>query len=154
MKIGEALPNFEALDQDLNAFKSENLQGKPAVVFFYPKDHTPGCTAQACAFRDDYEAFGEAGATVLGINSGSAESHRSFKEKHHLPFTLIADNGGKLRKLFGVSDDLFGLIPGRETFVFDADGKLVHRFNSQLRFEEHSKKALKVVEKLTHQTSN
>ena len=142
MKIGDSLPSFQAIDQDLNNVDSSMLKGKPLIIFFYPKDHSPGCTREVCAFRDHYEQFLEAGAQVIGVSSDSAESHRKFQENHRLPFPLISDERGQLRQLFGVSRDLFGLVPGRETFVFDAEGKLLHRFNSLLKFQEHARDAL------------
>lgn len=147
MKVGQLMPSFKGTDQDHNTVELSPEMGKPVVVFFYPKDSTPGCTKQACAFRDSYEDFQAEGATVLGVNSGSAESHRKFQENNRLPFPLLSDKSGKIRKLFGVNNDLFGLIPGRETFVFDGNGKLVYRFNSQFRFEDHAAEALKSLRK-------
>jgi peroxiredoxin Q/BCP len=123
-----------------------NLKGfvgsKPVVLFFYPKDDTPGCTKQACAFRDDYEQFGKLDAEVIGISSDSVESHRSFAEKHFLPFTLLSDEGGKVRRLYGVSST-FGLFPGRVTYVIDREGVVRHVFSSQREAVKHVEVALK-----------
>ena len=116
------------------------LGKKPMVLFFYPKDDTPGCTKQACAFRDEYEAFGQLDAKVIGISSDSVESHKNFAEKHSLPFLLLSDEGGKVRKLYGVPTT-FGLFPGRVTYVIDAEGVVGHIFASQLGVEKHVEEA-------------
>ena len=116
------------------------LGKKPIVLFFYPKDDTPGCTKQACAFRDEYEAFGQLDAEVIGISSDSVESHKNFAEKHSLPFLLLSDEGGKVRKLYGVPTT-FGLFPGRVTYVIDAEGVVGHIFASQLGVEKHVEEA-------------
>jgi peroxiredoxin Q/BCP len=118
------------------------LGDRPVVLFFYPKDDTPGCTKQACAFRDDYEEFGKLDAEVIGISSDSVESHRSFAEKHFLPFTLLSDEGGKVRRLYGVSST-FGLFPGRVTYVIDREGVVRHVFSSQREAVKHVEVALK-----------
>ena len=120
------------------------LGSKPAVLFFYPKDDTPGCTKQACAFRDDYEGFGKLDAEVMGISSDSVESHRSFAAKHDLPFTLLSDEEGKVRRLYGVPTSL-GLFPGRVTYVIDKEGVVRHLFSSQLGVEKHVEEALRAL---------
>ncbi len=142
MRIGDNIPDFTLVDQDLNNLKATDLMGQPCVIYFYPKSDTPGCTKQACSFRDQYAEFGHLGATVVGVSSDSPEEHRSFQNKHRLPYRLLSDPQGKLRKKFGVESNLLGLIPGRETFVFDAKGELIHKFNSQLKFEQHIQEAL------------
>lgn len=143
LKMGETVPDFERPDQQGRLFRLSSLRGRPVVVFFYPKDHTPACTAQACAFRDSYEAFAQAGAAVVGISTGSAESHAGFAERFRLPFTLVADDGS-IRALWGVPQTL-GLFPGRVTYVLDGEGRLRHQFNSQLRVSEHIRSALEVI---------
>jgi peroxiredoxin Q/BCP len=120
------------------------LGSKPVVLFFYPKDDTPGCTKQACAFRDDYEGFGKLNAEVIGISSDSVESHRSFAAKHDLPFTLLSDEEGKVRRLYGVPTTL-GLFLGRVTYVMDKEGVVRHLFSSQLGVEKHVEEALKAL---------
>ena len=120
--------------------------GKPLVVYFYPKDETYGCTAEACSFRDSYEDFVAAGADVIGISRDDAASHASFKQNHRLPFTLLSDPGGKVAAAWGVSG--FRL-PGRVTFVFDDAGNVKHRFSSQIRFGKHVDEALAVVKTLS-----
>lgn len=148
MKENEKLKPFTATDQNGNTFDvTEYLEKKPLVIYFYPKDFTPGCTKEACSFRDRYEDFKELGAEVIGVSADSETSHKRFAKKYNLPFTLLSDQNGQLRKLFGVKKNLLGLIPGRETFIFDRDGKLVLRFNS-LNAEPHIRKALKTLKDL------
>jgi peroxiredoxin Q/BCP len=119
---------------------SDFLGHKPVVLFFYPKDETPGCTKQARAFRDGYEEFGKLDAEVIGISSDSVESHKGFAEEHSLPFLLLSDEGGAVRKLYGVPST-FGLFPGRVTYVVDAEGIVRHVFSSQLGVEKHVEEA-------------
>jgi len=126
---------------------------KPVVLFFYPKDDTPGCTREACAFRDDYGEFGKLDAEVIGISSESVESHRSFAARHDLPFTLLSDEGGKVRKLYGVSNTL-GLFPGRVTYVIDEEGVVRHIFSSQLGVEQHVEEALKALQSISSGTDS
>lgn len=112
------------------------------VLFFYPKDNTAGCTKEACAFRDSYTRFIDAGAQVIGISSDSVESHRRFAAEYNLPFTLLSDKKSHARKAFGVRKTL-GVIPGRVTFVIGSKGIVRHVFNSGTRFEQHAEEALK-----------
>lgn len=149
LKIGDKLPSFSAKDTNGNIFNSQDYIGKqPLVIYFYPKDDTPGCTAQACSFRDNYQEFKDLGAEVIGISSDTVTSHLKFKSKFSLPFILLSDNDKKLRKLFGVQNSLF-IIPGRETFVIDKQGVVIMVFNS-MSSEIHITKALKVLKKLTN----
>ena len=145
-KIGDRLPHFSAKDTNGNDFDSKNYIGKqPLVVYFYPKDDTPGCTAQACSFRDNYQDFKDLGAEVIGISSDTVQSHIKFKSKFDLPFILLSDSNKKLRKLFGVQNSLF-ILPGRETFVIDKNGIILLVFNS-MSSEIHITKALSVLKK-------
>lgn len=121
---------------------------KPVVLFFYPKDDTPGCTKQACAFRDDFEEFRKLDAEVFGISSDSVESHKSFAAKHDLPFTLLSDVGGRVRRLYGVPNT-FGLFPGRVTYVVDEEGVVRHVFSSQVEAVRHVEEALKALHNLS-----
>ncbi|HJQ29628.1 MAG TPA: peroxiredoxin [Rubrobacter sp.] len=123
------------------------LGRKPVVLYFYPKDDTPGCKREACAFRDDYEQFGGLDAEVVGISSDSVESHRRFAENHGLPFTLLSDEGGKVRRLYGVRNTL-GLLPGRVTYVIDREGVVRHVFSSQLAASRHVEEALGALREL------
>jgi peroxiredoxin Q/BCP len=119
----------------------------PVVLFFYPKDDTPGCTVEACSFRDSYEEFTQAGATVVGISSDSVDSHEHFAHKYKLPMMLLSDDGGRVRSLYGVKANL-GFIPGRATFVIDREGIVRYVLVSQIRVDAHSREALSVVREL------
>lgn len=141
LEIGDAMPAFSLQDHDGNAFNSQDYIGKQVlVVYFYPKDDSPGCTKQACAVRDHYEAFTHANALVVGINPGSVESHRAFREKHDLPFTLLSDPDNAVQRAFGVRNFLF--MTGRETFVIGLDGKVAYTFKGMFKDEEHVTNAL------------
>jgi peroxiredoxin Q/BCP len=114
------------------------------VLYFYPKDNTPGCTAEAKAFRDSYEAFKEMGAEVIGVSSDSVDSHVDFASRCDLPFTLLSDPGGKVRGLYGVPSTL-GLLPGRVTYVIDTNGVVRHIFNSQFNATKHVEEAIRIL---------
>jgi peroxiredoxin Q/BCP len=118
------------------------LGEKLVILYFYPKDNTPGCTKEACAFRDEHEQFAKLDAEVIGVSSDSVESHRRFAEKHDLSFTLLSDEGGKVRKLYGVPNT-FGIFPGRVTYVIDEAGVVRHVFSSQIEAVKHVDGALK-----------
>lgn len=142
------MPEFSLKDQDGNWFHSHDHLGKgPLVVFFYPKDFTPGCTAEACAFRDHYEDFTDAGALVIGISSDSQGSHRKFIQKHSLPYVLLSDPKKEVRRKFRVENRLLNLLPGRETFVVDKTGKIVMAFQG-MGASGHVPKALKALKEL------
>lgn len=145
LRVGDPAPDFELPSQTGEVVRLSDFRGKRHVVlFFYPKDATPGCTAESCSFRDQYDLFREAGAEVLGVSSDSAESHRRFAAKYRLPFPLLVDEGGRLRKLYGVSATL-GLLPGRVTFVIDPKGIVQHVFSSQLSPRRHVEEALTII---------
>jgi peroxiredoxin Q/BCP len=126
---------------------SEFLGSKAVVLFFYPKDGTVVCTKEACSFRDAYEDFVQAGAVVIGVSSDSTENHRAFASGHRLPFILLADADGYLRKAFGVPKTL-GIMPGRVTYVIDKEGIVRHVFSSQFAADRHVAEALAVVRRL------
>jgi peroxiredoxin Q/BCP len=148
LQVGDKIPNFTANDNDGNIFDSAPIVGKkPVVFYFYPKDNTPGCTAQACSFRDQYEDFKDLGAEVIGISSDSVSSHEKFAKRYKLPFLLLSDNNKKLRTLFGVKTNLFGLLPGRVTYVADKNGIIKLIFDS-MNASSHIPKALAIVKKL------
>ena len=152
LKVGDKLPNFKAKDTNGNLFDSQDYIGKqPLVIYFYPKDETRVCTEQACSFRDRYEEFKELGAEVIGISSDTDKSHKRFASKHQLPFILLSDSDKKLRKLFGVPNDLFGLIPGRVTYVVNKNGIVEMVFNS-MSGKIHIEKALEILRKQNHTT--
>jgi peroxiredoxin Q/BCP len=145
LKTGAMAPDFALKDQNGATVRLSDFRGKgPVVVYFYPKDDTSGCTAEACAFRDDYARFRAAGATILGISADDADSHQKFVAKYSLPFTLLSDPGGEVRKAYGASA-LFGLIPGRSTIVIDKEGIIRHVFTSQTAFTKHVDEALKAI---------
>ncbi|MEQ9426472.1 MAG: peroxiredoxin [Cyclobacteriaceae bacterium] len=145
MNIGDQLPPFELKDERGSIINSETLIGRPLVVYFYPKDDTPGCTMEACGFKDRYEDFEGFGASVVGISTDSPESHLRFKQKYNLPFMLLSDVDRKVEKLFKVKRNFFDLISARVTFVFNGKGKLIHKHNSQLNPVSHIKEALKAL---------
>ncbi|MEO2064575.1 MAG: peroxiredoxin [Christiangramia sp.] len=146
METGDHIPEIRLKDQRGEDFQLQQLIGKPAVIYFYPKNFTPGCTKEACNFRDSYQDFQDLGAEVVGISSDSESSHQKFAGKLNLPFILLSDSDKKARKSFGVKSSLLGMLPGRETFVFDGEGKLLHRFNS-MNAQRHMPEALAVLKK-------
>ena len=146
LKVGDKVPAFKLQDQDGNWFNSTDVIGKQAaVVYFYPKDDTPGCTKEACKFRDEFEVFNGLNAVVIGISSDDVASHKKFAEKYHLPFTLLADTKKEVRKLFGVPKSTIGLLPGRVTYIVNKKGTIIYVFNSQFKAEKHIEEALKAL---------
>jgi peroxiredoxin Q/BCP len=143
--IGDHLPHFILNDENHQPIDISGLKGKFLVIYFYPKDDTPGCVKEACSFRDAFQELVDAGAMVYGVSSDRPDTHAQFKAKYRLPFSLLSDTAGELRKLLGVPSDLFGLIPGRVTYVFNPEGRLIKEFKSQLSPESHVKEALKVI---------
>lgn len=145
IKIGDNIPYFILKDQNGNDFDISALIGrKKLVIFFYPQDGSLNCTKEACYFRDLSELFEELGAAVIGISAQSVESHKEFAETNKLNYTLLSDPDNVVRKLFGVPGWLFGLIPGRVTYITDKTGKVVHIFNSQTDVQRHADEALKI----------
>jgi thioredoxin-dependent peroxiredoxin len=146
LKIGDPAPEFSATAQDGTIIRLSDFLGtRGLVLFFYPKDGTPVCTAEACAFRDSYERFVAAGAEVIGISSDSAERHQAFAAQYKLSFPLITDVDGSLRKLFGVPNTL-GVLPGRVTYVIDKAGVVKLIYSAQLASDEHVRQALQAIE--------
>lgn len=148
LRAGDAAPDITLPDQHGKPVALRDLRGRWVVVYFYPADDTPGCTAESCSFRDAYEDFTDAGAEVIGISADPVESHRQFAEKHRLPFTLLADVDGTARKAFGVGRT-FGLLPGRVTFVIDPGGTIRSVFSSQFRPRRHIDEALATIRSAT-----
>jgi peroxiredoxin Q/BCP len=149
IKIESSIPTFTLPDQNGNLFDINSVLGKKnLVIYFYPKDDSPGCTAQACSFRDQFEVFKEADAVIIGISGQSVESHKEFALKHRLSFTLLSDQGDKIRKQFGVPTNLLGLLPGRVTYIADKTGKVIFIFNSQTKATEHVDEALRILKEL------
>jgi peroxiredoxin Q/BCP len=140
--VGSKAPDFALPSQSGEMVSLGDFLGeKPVVLFFYPKDGTPGCTKEACAFRDEYERFKELDAEVMGISSDSVESHERFADKHKLPFPLLSDRGEKVRRLYGVPNTL-GLFPGRVTYIKGQEGVVRHVFTSQIGVEWHVREAV------------
>jgi len=149
IKVGDAIPAIVLKDQNGDLFDLKTkTAGKSIVLFFYPKDDSPGCTAQACSFRDQFQDFADANAVVIGISGQSVESHKKFAEKHRLTYTLLSDEGNKIRKQFGVPTNFFGLLPGRVTYVTDKTGKVVYVFNSQTQVNQHVEKTLSILKEM------
>ena len=147
--VGDKAPNFTLPSQSgTNITLSQFLGKSPVVVYFYPKDDTPGCTMEACQFRDEYQAFQDAGAAVIGISSDSVSSHQQFADKHNLPFVLLSDVKNEARNAFGVPNTLW-VMPGRVTYIIDKEGVVQNIFNNMLDAKAHVAEALKTVENLT-----
>jgi peroxiredoxin Q/BCP len=139
------VPDFVLPDQDGKPVKLSTFRGlSPVVLFFYPKDHTWICTQEARTFRDYYAQFRTVGAQLFGISDDSMESHCRFAGKNNLPYRLLSDKGGKVRKLFGVRKTL-GVLPGRATFVIDQQGILLHAFSSPFEADAHVTEALQAL---------
>ncbi|GAA0871994.1 peroxiredoxin [Gangjinia marincola] len=148
LNVGDKTPHFIAVDQRGETFDSKTLIGKKIVVlYFYPKNFTPVCTAEACSFRDQYEDFTDFGAEVIGVSADKPSSHQKFSKKYTIPFLFLSDKDRALAKKFGVTSSLLGLLPARETFVIDRQGVVRLRFSS-MGAKEHIRKALKVVKNL------
>ena len=148
VQVGDKAPDFRLPAQngeDVTLY--DRLNDRVVVLYFYPKDNTSGCTAEACAFRDSYEVFSEVGAEVIGVSSDSVDRHAGFASKHNLPFTLLSDQGGKVRKAYGVPATL-GLLPGRVTYVIDRTGTVRLVFNSMTNIGKHVSDALDTVKQL------
>jgi len=146
IEVGDKMPDFSLPDQNGLMVNMKDFIGNGNIVlFFYPKDDTPGCTREACHFRDHYEDFADAGAKVFGISGQSVESHKKFAEKHNLNYAILSDEGNKVRKMFGVPANLLGFLDGRVTYIADRTGKVIYIFNSQTNVKQHVEKALEVL---------
>ncbi len=154
IQVGDTAPDFTLPTQSGAPVSLKDFIGKTAIVlYFYPKDNTPGCTTEACAFRDSYEVFKEAGAEVIGISSDSAESHQQFASRHRLPFILLSDANGAVRKRYGVPATL-GLLPGRVTYIIDRQGIVRHIFSAQFAPGKHITEALKILQALQYDSTS
>ncbi len=148
IKVGDTAPDIALFTGGGEQIRLSDYSGQnPVVLFFYPKDGSPVCTREACALRDSYDDFVEAGAVVIGISSDSAAQHQAFASSHRLPFTLISDSDGRLRQAFGVPKSM-GLLPGRVTYVIDTEGIVRHVFSSQFAADRHVQEALEVIRQL------
>jgi len=146
ISVGDVVPPVGLKDQDGRLVNLDKFKGKPLVLYFYPADESPSCTKQACAFRDSYEKFKKSGAEVVGVSGDSPESHKAFKKKYRLPFTLLSDEGNKLRKDWEIPTDFFGALAGRQTYVIDKDGKVQLIFNNQFEPDKHIVETLKILQ--------
>ena len=148
-KVGDIAPDFTLPDQTGSMVSLKDFVGsKIIVLYFYPRDFSRGCTAEACTFRDSYDVFVEAGAQVIGISSQSVDSHNRFAILNRLPFILLSDEGGKVRELYGVPSS-FGFLPGRVTYIIDKKGIIRHVFSSQLNPTKHVEEALRIVKEIS-----
>lgn len=148
LQVGDRAPDFSLTSATGESVSLADFRGKkPVVLYFYPKDDTPGCTAESCAFRDSYQVFQDMGAEVIGISGDSVDSHRKFAEKYQLPFILLSDSQNTVRKQFGVPATLF-VLPGRVTYVIDKEGIIRHIFNSMMDFKAHVEEALNTLKSL------
>lgn len=148
VRVGDVAPDFTLPDQTGTPVQLRQLLGRRAIVlYFYPKDSTPGCTMEARAFQSSYDAFAQAGAEVVGISSDSVASHRRFAASEQLGFPLLSDRNGAIRELYGVERTL-GILPGRVTFVIDPAGVVRHVYSSQIMVTRHSTEALEAVRAL------
>lgn len=149
VQVGDLAPDFELPDQRGERVRLSDVVSRASavVLYFYPKDETTGCTAQACEFRDQHAEFANADAVVIGVSGDGVDSHRRFVEKHRLPFTLLADEGDHVRRSYGVPSTL-GLIPGRVTYVIDRERRVRDMFSSQVRAKAHIAHALQVIAEL------
>ncbi len=147
LNVGDRAPLIDVLDQNGQQRRSDQLEGQALVLFFYPKDDTPGCTMEACAFRDSAAELQALGAVVWGVSGDDAASHQRFASRHNLPYPLLVDRGNDLRKSFGVPSVL-GLLPGRVTYVIDGQGVIRHVFNNLLDGPAHRREALAALRQL------
>jgi peroxiredoxin Q/BCP len=148
IKAGDVAPDFTLPSQSgemvtLSGFKHR----KAVVLYFYPKDDTPGCTVESCSFRDSYQDLQDAGAEVIGISSDSPDSHQKFASKYNLPFTLVSDADARVRQAYGVPATFF-LLPGRVTYIIDKAGIVRHVFDSQFNPKQHVAEALKMLKEI------
>ena len=146
IKVGGVAPDFTLPDQDGKPLTLSSFRGKVVVLYFYPKDFTSGCTKEACHFRDAYEDFTEAGAVVIGVSGDGPESHRRFRDTNLLPFSLLSDQKGEVKKLYGVSGHL---LPARITFVIDKAGVVRNVFSSKIDMKAHVDEAMKTLKTLS-----
>ncbi len=145
LKVGDLAPEFETTDDEGNSFKLEDFRGKKIVLYFYPKDFTPGCTAEACSIRDSYQLFEGAGIPIFGISGGSAEQHQKFRKRHSLPFSILMDEDLEIAKKYGAYSKLniLGMGVKRITFLIAEDGRIEAVFGGsegldRVRSSEHA----------------
>ncbi len=143
--LGTEFPEFSLLDDEGTVVDRDSILGSWTVMFFYPKDNSPGCTMESCAFRDSHGRFEQTGVTVYGVSSDSIESHRAFRAKHGLQYNLLSDRGGALVKALGLKKSM-GFLRARVTFVIDGEGIVRRTYTSQINMKGHVTEALKAIE--------
>ncbi|MGC8644365.1 MAG: peroxiredoxin [Isosphaeraceae bacterium] len=147
VQVGDPAPDFTLPSSTGEIVSLASFKGREVVLFFYPKDNTPGCTAEACSFRDSHQAFQDAGAVVIGVSSDSERSHQQFASRLNLPFLLLSDSKGEVRAQYGVARTL-GVLPGRVTYLIDRDGVVRHTFSSQFQPGKHVTEMLTKLQEL------
>jgi peroxiredoxin Q/BCP len=148
VEVGSLLPKFTLKDDKGEDYSPSQWVGKKyVVIYFYPKDDTPGCTKESCSFRDNKSEFDELDAVIIGISADGQKSHTKFKEKYNLTYTLLSDTNKEARKIFGVPSTLLGMIPGRVTYIFDKNGECIQVINSQTNPEKHINESLEMIKK-------
>ena len=150
IQIGDKIPSFTLLNQnnqevDINSF----VGTKNIVIYFYPNDNTPGCTKEACSFRDAMQNLNNLDCEIIGISADSVTSHKAFATQYNLKYNLLSDTNNQVRKLFGVPRNLFGIIPGRVSYIFDKEGIVLHIVNSQMNPEKHIQETLETLQAIT-----
>ena len=149
LKLGEKVADFTLQDDEGHSFRLyDHIGVKNIVLFFYPKDNTPGCIKEVCYFRDEYEVFNELNALIVGVSNDGLRSHANFKAKYALPFKLLSDEKSRLRKLYGVKSNFFGLWPGRVTFIIDKMGILRYAFDSHINIKKHVDESIRILKEL------
>jgi len=149
ISIGDTCPNFSLKNQNDELININDFIGaKHIVIYFYPKDNTPGCTKEACSFRDAMQELNNLDCEVFGISADSVASHKKFADQFRLTFHLLSDVGNEVRKSFKVPANLFGLIPGRVTYIVNKEGKVAHVINSQTDPDKHIKETIEFVSNL------
>ncbi|MFG0334938.1 MAG: peroxiredoxin [Maioricimonas sp. JB049] len=152
LRAGDDAPDFRAQSHTGEVVHLSDYRGRTVVLFFYPRDESPICTRQVCAFRDAFADFVRAGAVVIGVSNDSVDSHQRFAQQHRLPFILIADHNGEIRSDFGIRRT-FGLLPGRTTFVIDREGTIRHVFSAQFAASRHVEEAIGMVHRLAAESA-
>ena len=142
--VNTKFPEFNLYDEKRKFITEEDINGKWSVIFFYPKDESPGCTLQSCSFRDKYEEFNNLGVQIFGVSSDSVSSHKKFKEKHNLQYSLLSDKGGILAERLKLKKNL-GFLPARVTLIVNPEGIIIYAHTSQLGVTGHVRKALKEI---------
>ncbi len=150
ISIGDSCPHFSLQNQDGQTINIQDYFGnKNVVIYFYPKDNTAGCTKEACSFRDAMQDLNNLDCEVVGISADNVASHKAFANQFRLTFNLLSDVGNSVRKSFKVPANLFGLIPGRVTYIVNKEGKVIHIINSQMNPDKHIKETIEIISSLS-----